>query len=201
VVLESNEWQIKTWVTVEEEKEGEEDRLRGTGHNVLGRELTPLSLLGLIEEKLRVQAPPELVVLVNALTTDGKFHRFHRTLGSPAATEDGAVTITGADTRRGKEFDVHFADQVTVARNRDGHAAVVGRGTVDSLFDVFHREVRVSLVHSLEESHLGVPREVDVLSAVRNQLHETTSHFFCTVQQYFFFGISPLFIAVRKNRL
>jgi hypothetical protein len=35
----------------------------------------------------------------------------------------------------------------------------------------------VALVHRLEESHLGVTGQVNVLSAVSNQLHKSTRHF------------------------
>jgi hypothetical protein len=35
----------------------------------------------------------------------------------------------------------------------------------------------VALVHGLEESHLGVTGQVNVLSAVRNQLHKSSRHF------------------------
>jgi hypothetical protein len=34
----------------------------------------------------------------------------------------------------------------------------------------------VALVHRLEESHLGVTRQVDILSAVSDELHESTGH-------------------------
>ena len=88
------------------------------------------------------------------------------------------------------EFDVHVADQIPVTGNSDGHAARVGGGTVNSLFDVFHREVRVALVDSLEEGDLWVTGQVDVLGAVGDELHETTGHCesFCTIYQHFFSG-------------
>jgi len=79
VVLESNEGEVETGVAVEEEDEGEVDGLTvtGSGH------LTPVSLLGLIEVELGVEAPPLLVVLVDALTTDRQLDIGHGTLGSP----------------------------------------------------------------------------------------------------------------------
>ena len=116
VVLERNQWQIKTWVAVEEEDQRQVYGVTGdrSGH------LTPVSLLGFIQVKLGVQTPPALVVLVNALATDGQFSGRDRTLGDPASI----ITIRGAGVRRSRlEFDVHVADQITIAGNGDGHAA------------------------------------------------------------------------------
>jgi len=183
VVLKGDQWQVQTWVAVEEEDQRQVHSLtvdRG-GH------LTPVSLLGLIQVKLGVQSPPALVVLVDALATDGEFGRRDRALSDPA----GVFSRGGAGGRHVRfEFDVHVADQIPVAGNSDGHTARVGRGTVDSLFDVFHREVSVTLVDSLEEGNLWVTGQVDVLGAVGDELHETTGHCesFCTISRENNFG-------------
>ena len=66
VVLERNQRQVQTGVAVEEEDEGQVDSLAITR----GGHLTPSGLLGLVEVKLGVHAPPLLVVLVNALATN-----------------------------------------------------------------------------------------------------------------------------------
>jgi len=116
VVLERNQWQIKTWVAVEEEDQRQVHGVTGLGSG----HLRPVSLLGFIQVKLGVQTPPALVVLVNALATDGQFSGRDRTLGDPASI----ITIRGAGVRRSRlEFDVHVADQITIAGNGDGHAA------------------------------------------------------------------------------
>jgi len=180
VVLKRDERQVETRVAVEEEQQREENRA-GRGGNRVGRHLTVVRLLGVVQVQLRVQTPPLLVVLVDALATDGQFNILDRTFRDPARIDVGGTGLRAEG--RGDEFDVHVADQITVAGNGDGHAAVVGRRAVDSLFDVFHREVRVSLVHSLEEGNLRVTRQVHVLGAVRHELHETTGHFesFCII--------------------
>src|SRR5210317_608946 len=129
VVLERNERQVETGVAVEEEEQGKVDSLAvdGSGH------LAVSGLLGLIEVKLGVQTPPLLVVLVNALTTDGKLDVVDGALGDPAR-EGGGVDI-------GLELDVHVTDEITVTGNGDGHAAGVRGSTVDGLLDVLHRQV------------------------------------------------------------
>jgi len=176
VVLEGNEGKVETGVAVEEEDEGKVHNLAilGSGH------LTPVSLLGLIQVKLGVQTPPALVVLIDALTTDGKLRGGDGTLGNPAR----GVTGEGVGRSRvGLELEVHVTDEITVARDSHGHATGVGGGTVDGLLDVLHREVSVALVNRLEESNLGVAGQVDILGTVSDELHKTTGHFesICTI--------------------
>ena len=188
VVLEGDEGEVETGVAVEEEDEGEVDRLavnRG-GH------LTPGGLLGLVQVKLGVHAPPLLVVLVDALTTDGKLNVVDRTLRDPVAVTR-VSSLGSGDVRL--EFEVHVTDEVTVARNGDGHAAGVRGSTVDGLLDVLHREVGVALVFRLEEGHLRVTCEVDILGAVSYELHETTGHFesCCTIDRENNFGGMRIF--------
>ena len=171
VVLEGDQGEVETGVAVEEENQGKVHGLAGSrsGH------LTPSSLLGLIQVKLGVQTPPLLVVLVDALTTDGKLDVVDSTLGDPASH-------LGV-RRRGGKFEVHVTDKVTVTSDGHRDATGVGGRTVDGLLDVLHREVGVALVFRLEEGNFGVTGKVDVLGAVSDELHETTSHFVscCTI--------------------
>ncbi len=183
VVLERNQRQVQSGVPVEEEDEGQVDSLAITR----GGHLTPSGLLGLVQVKLRVHAPPLLVVLVDALATDGQFNVVDGTLGNPVAIGGGF----GLGSRLiGLQLDVHVTNQITVARNSDGHAAGVGGGTVHGLFDVLHREVSVALVFGLEEGNFGVTGKVDVLGAVSYELHKTTGHFesCCTISREINYG-------------
>ena len=182
VVLEGNEGKIKTGIAVEKEDEREVDGVGGgSGH------LTPVGLLRLVEVKLGVEAPPLLVVLVDALTTDGKLDVVDGTLGDPVAVLDLRSRGVGSDRL---ELDVHVTDKITVAGNSHGDATGVGGSTVDGLLDVLHREVSVALVLRLVEGNLGVTGKVDVLSAVSYELHETTGHCesFCTIYRENNFG-------------
>jgi len=117
VVLERNQWQIQTWVAVEEEDEWKVDSLA----ILRGGELSPVSLLGFIEVKLGVQTPPLLVVLVDALATNGKLNVVDRTLGNPVVVRGRVGGDGGVDV--GFEFQVHVTDQITVAGNGHGDAA------------------------------------------------------------------------------
>jgi len=172
MVLKGDQRQVQSGVPVEEEDEGKVDGAGGSsGH------LSPGSLLGFVQVKLRVQTPPFLVVLVDALTTDGKLNVVDRTLGDPVAVI-GGVHGGGVGGER-LQFEVHITDKVTVTGNSHGDATGVSGSTVDGLLDVLHREVGVTLVFRLVEGNFGVTGKVDVLSAVGYELHETASHCEC----------------------
>ena len=176
VVLERNQRQVQSGVPVEEEDQRQVDSLAVTR----GGHLTPSGLLGFVQVKLGVHAPPFLVVLVDALATDGQFNVVHGTLSNPVAITNGL----GLGIRLiGLKLDVHVTDEITVTGNGDGDATGVGGSTVDGLLDVLHREVSVALVFGLEESYLRVTGKVDILGTVSDELHKTTGHFesCCTI--------------------
>ena len=175
MVLQGNQRQVQTGVAVEEEVQGQVHSLTGD----TGGHLTVSSLLGLVQVKLGVQTPPLLVLLVDALTTDGKLNVVDRTLGNPSG-------VSGSHTRGlDLEFDVHVTDEITVTGDSHGDATGISGSTVDGLLDVFHREVSVALVFGLEEGHLRVTGKVNILGAVSYELHKTTGHFesCCTIHR------------------
>ena len=180
VVLQGNQRQVQTGVAVEEEQQrqvhlgnrqsswGSCQLVRHRGH------LAPCVLVGLVQEHLGVQAPPGLVVLVNALATDRQLNGGNGTLSHPVGVKAGVVGCQ--HVRRGCQCHVHVADQVTVASNGDGHTAAAGGRAVRRLLNQLHGEVGVALVHSLEEGNLGVAGQVNVLCAVGNELHKSAGH-------------------------
>ena len=178
VVLEGDERKIETGVAVEEEDEGQVHSAGGGGSHP-----GPRRLLGLIEVELGVETPELLVVLVNALTTDGKLNVVDRTLGDPVAVVGGVGG--GSVSGSGEKLDIHISDEIAIASDSDRDAAGVGGSTVHGLLDVLHREVSVTLVLSLVKSDLRVTGKVNVLGTVRDELHETASHFesCCTIHR------------------
>jgi len=179
VVLQGNQWQGQSWVSVEEEDQWQEDSAR------LGRRchFTVAELLGFVQVQFSVQSPPLLVVLVDSLTTDGQFNVLDRTFRGPR------IHARRGDGGGRRQFNVHVTDQITVSGDRDGNATTGSGGTVNSLFDVFHRKVGVAFVNRLEESDFWVTSQVDILGAISDELHETSGHSvcFCTIYQDFFF--------------
>ena len=174
VVLEGDQRQRQSGVAVEEKDEWQEDLVTTTDR---GGHLTVVALLGFVQVELGVQTPPLLVVLVDALATDGQFNILDHALREPRVIGDGASGRLG--------FNVHVGNQITVTGDGNGHATVRVWGTVDGLFDVFHREVGVTLVHRLEEGNFWISGQVDILGTIGDELHEATSHCesFCTIYQ------------------
>jgi len=79
VVLEGDEWEVETGVTVEEENERKVDLAWAdcTRNGLWGGESGHLVVLNLVlirEVQLGIDAPPGLEVLVNALATDGELN-------------------------------------------------------------------------------------------------------------------------------
>jgi len=182
VVLQGNQWQGQSWVSVEEEDQWQKARVT---RNTRGSHLTVIQLLGFVQIQFSVQSPPLLVVLVDSLTTDGQFSGRDRAFRYPRIRRsgDGGISVRS-------QFNVHVRDQITVSGDRDGNATTGSGGTVNSLFDVFHRKVGVAFVNRLEESDFWVTSQVDILGAIGDELHETSGHSvcFCTIGRDFFFG-------------
>ena len=79
VVLQGNQWQGQSWVSVKEKDQWQINCTR------FGRRshLTVVQLLGFVHVQFRVQSPPLLVVLVDSLTTDGQFDSGDRGFRDP----------------------------------------------------------------------------------------------------------------------
>ena len=180
VVLQGNQWQGQSWVSVKEEDQWQVNLF--VVHSRRSH-LTVVQLLGFVHVQFCVQSPPLLVVLVDSLTTDGQFDSGDRGFRDPRIFSLVEGLVRG-------QFNVHVRDQITISGDRDGDATGVRGRTVDSLFDVFHRKVSVAFVNSLEESDFWVTSQVDILGAVGDELHETTGHIvcFCTIGRDFYFG-------------
>ena len=171
VVLQGNQWQGQSWVSVKEEDQWQVNLF--VVHSRRSH-LTVVQLLGFVHVQFRVQSPPLLVVLVDSLTTDGQFDSGDRGFRDPRIFSLVEGLLRG-------QFNVHVRDQITISGDRDGDATGVRGGTVDSLFDVFHRKVSVAFVNRLEEGDFWVTSQVDILGAVGDELHETTGHFVCFI--------------------
>ena len=170
VVLQGNQWQRQSWVAVEEEDEWQ---VKGTISRRGGRHLTVVELTFGSQVQFRVQSPPLLVVLIDSLATDGQFNVLDSALRHPR------IVRAELGRRWRFHFNVHVSDQITVSGDSNRNATRVTWGTVDGLFDVFHREVGVAFVNRLEESDFWVTSQVDILGAIGDELHETTGHFVC----------------------
>ena len=75
--------------------------------------------------------------------------------------------------------------EVTVPADSASNPATEVGLAVEGLFDRLCSEVGVSAVCNLPESDLGVAREVNVLSAVCDKLHQSASHFILLLKKRF----------------
>jgi hypothetical protein len=137
------------------------------------------------EGELVPDVHPITVLAINALATD-----LNLNLGNKLLT--GEVKPTGIDTvlRRGlhllvdlgeSDLQVGAVSQITVAGNGASNTATEVSLAVKSLLNGLHGKVGVALVRNLPESDLGVASQVNVLGAVGDKLHQSSSHFVVVV--------------------
>jgi len=126
---------------------------------------------------------PVAVLAINALATDLHLH-----LGDDLLT--GEVQPTGVNTVLSgalhllvdlgeSDLQVSAVSQITVAGNGASDTATEVGLAVESLLNGLHGKVGVALVGHLPESNLGVAGQVNVLGAIGDKLHQSSSHFCC----------------------
>jgi hypothetical protein len=138
------------------------------------------SLLTRLLGELIPDVEPLTIVLVDTLTTDLELNLLDQVVTRPVQpTELGTRAVSSGDGYlRESSLEVHAVDQVTVALDRASNSLTETRGTVERVLDGLHGEVRVATVDRLEESNLRVASQVNILSAISDELHQTTTcHF------------------------
>ena len=96
MVLESNQGKVEARVAVEEEEQRQIHADIGIGLatdvDIAARgHLAPLDLVHVVEEELGIQTPPGLVVLVDALATNGQLKILNSALSNPVVIGVGIV--------------------------------------------------------------------------------------------------------------
>jgi len=124
---------------------------------------------------------PITVLAINALATDLNLNLRDELL-------TGEIKPTGINTvlsgrlhllvDLGKsDLQVSAVSQITVAGNGASNTATEISLAVKSLFNRLHGKVGVALIRNLPESDLGVASQVNVLGAIGDKLHQSSSHF------------------------
>ncbi len=129
---------------------------------------------------------PVAIVLVDALAANLDLNRANKVVADPVEpAELGTRAVRRLESDLGEcGLEIHAVDQVAVALDRARNALAEARRAVEGVLDRLHREVRVAAVNHLEERNLGIAREVDILSAISNKLHQaTTRHLFIPFSQ------------------
>jgi hypothetical protein len=154
---------------------GDEGELAGVADHL---EVTALLLGG--HGELVPDVHPVAVLAVNALASDLNLNLRDELL----AGEIKPTGINGADGRvlegladlRESHLKVSAVSQITVTGDGAGHTATEVSLAVESLLDRLHSEVGVTLVGNLPESNLGVTSQVNVLGAIGDKLHKSSTH-------------------------
>jgi hypothetical protein len=129
--------------------------------------------------KLVPDVHPVSVLTVDALTTDLNLNLRDELL-------TGKVEPTGINASESvlqrlanlgeSNLKVSAVSQITITRDGAGHAATEVSLAIESLLDRLHSEVSVTLVGNLPESNLGITSQVNVLGAIGDKLHKSSTH-------------------------
>ena len=71
---------------------------------------------------------------------------------------------------------VHSTYKISVSADGAADFFVVSWGSVKGLLNTFHREVGVTSVNDLKVGDLRITGEINILSAIGNELHKSSSH-------------------------
>jgi hypothetical protein len=123
--------------------------------------------------KIAPYCEPETVLAIDELTSDFELKGLEKSVG-----KIGSNFICAAGDKLGwVVLDPEALEKISVTGDCDSYAATSSNGAVDGLLNRLNGEVGVATVDALEESDLGLACKVDVLSAVGNKLHKSSSHF------------------------
>ena len=146
----------------------------------LGYVTNHLGITGLLTRLLGEFIPdvePLTIMLIDTLTTDLEFNLADEVVARPVEPAELCTrAVRSEELYLGESgLEVHAVDQVTVALNSDSHLLTKARGTIERILNGLHGEVGVTTVYNLEESNLGVTCEVNILGAISDELHQTTT--------------------------
>jgi hypothetical protein len=122
---------------------------------------------------------PVTVLAVDTLATDLNLHLGDELLTGevePTGINATVGTLEGLSDLGESHLKVGAVRQITVTGDGAGHTATEVSLAVKSLLDRLHGEVSVTLVANLPESNLGVTSQVNVLCAVGDKLHKSSTH-------------------------
>jgi hypothetical protein len=156
---------------------GDEGQLGGVADHL---EVATLLLGG--HGKLVPDVHPVTVLAIDTLATDLNLNlRDELFTGEVKPTGiDGAGRVLQRLANLGESnLKVSAVSQITITRDGAGHTATEVSLAVKSLLDRLHGEVGVTLVANLPESDLGVTSKVNVLGAIGDKLHKSSTHYKC----------------------
>jgi hypothetical protein len=125
---------------------------------------------------------PITVLAVDTLTTDLNLNLRDELLTGEVEptginTSGTGGVLEGLANLGESNLKVGAVSQITVAGDGASHTATEVGLAIKSLLDRLHGEVGVTLVANLPESDLGVASQVNVLGAIGDQLHKSSTHY------------------------
>ena len=132
------------------------------------------------EGELVPDVHPVTVLAVNALATDLNLNLRDELLTGeiePTCVDVAASVLQRLANLGESNLKVSAVRQITVTGDGAGHTATEVSLAVESLLDRLHGEVSVTLVGNLPESNLGVTSKVNVLGAIGDKLHKSSTHY------------------------
>jgi hypothetical protein len=128
--------------------------------------------------KLGPDLHPVTILTINTLTTNFNLNLLDESVANvvePAEALRSASSTAGY--LRENNLNVCLVHEICVTVDDCSHTLVEICLTVERHFNRLYREVGVTLVKNLPESDLRITRDVDILGAVADKLHKTTTHF------------------------
>ena len=153
---------------------GDEGELAGVADHL---EVTAL-LLGR-HGKLVPDVHPVTVLAIDALASDLNLNLRDKLLTGeiePTSVDVAASVLQRLANLGESNLKVSAVRQITVTGDGAGHTATEVSLAVESLLNRLHGEVGVTLVGNLPESNLGVTSQVNVLGAIGDKLHKSSTH-------------------------
>jgi hypothetical protein len=152
------------------------------------------SLLAGLLGQLIPDVQPVAIVLVDALATNLNLNGLDQVVANPVEPAPlGTRAVAGLQGHLGQSrLQVDAVNQVTVALNRAGHTLAEAGRAVERVLNRLHGEVGVATIDRLEKGNLRVTRQIDILSTVCDELHQTTTcHFLYHFQRKLFWRRQP----------
>jgi hypothetical protein len=164
-------------VNVVEGGVGDESQLSGVADHL---EVAALLLGG--HGELVPDVHPVTVLAIDTLATDLNLNlRDELLTGEVEPTginAGGAGSVLQSLANLGESnLKVSAVSQITITRDGAGHTATEVGLAIKSLLDRLHGKVSVTLVAHLPESDLGITSKVNVLGAIGDKLHKSSTHY------------------------
>jgi len=148
----------------------------GRVDNWLSTSNKELSLVtgGVDLSKIAPDGEPEAVLAIDELATDLELEVLEQGV---AEIVSKLGSTAGGDQEAGVVLNPEVLEEISVTGNGNGDTSTSGNGTIDGLENRLNGEVGVAAVDGLEKGDLGLTSQVNILCAVGNKLHKTSSHF------------------------